>query len=74
MNREEYRFLKMLTFGTYNKLFEVIDEDGIRKPAIRTKKRDVESSPRGEKNRNKESWIVEIDWRLLDRWKPVKEE
>lgn len=37
MNAEQYKFLKMLTFGTYNELFEVIDAEGIRKPAIRTK-------------------------------------
>ena len=73
MNEEQYKFLKMLTFRTYNELFEVVDEDGIRKPAIRTKIRDVESSPKGEKNFNKEFWTVEIDWRLIERWKPVDE-
>lgn len=73
MNAEQYKFLKMLTFGTYNELFEAIDADGIRKPAIRTEIRDVEPSPSGEKNFNKEFWTVEIDWRLIDRWKPVKE-
>ena len=74
MNAAQYRFLKMLTFGTYNELFEVIDADGIRKPAIRTKIRDVEPSPKGEKNLNKEFWTVEIDWRLIDRLKPAKED
>ena len=74
MDAEQYKFLKMLTSGTYNELFEVIDVDGIRKPAIRTKIRDVELSPKGEKNFNKEFWTVEIDWSLIDRWKPVKEE
>ena len=73
MNAEQYKFLKMLTFGTYNELFEVIDADGTRKPAIRTKIRDVEPSPKGEKNFSKELWTVEIDWRLIDRLKPVKE-
>lgn len=74
MNEEQFKFLKMLTFCTYNELFEAIDEDGIRKPAIRTKIRDVEPSPKGEKNFNKEFWTVEIDWRLIDRWKNSKEE
>ena len=74
MNAEQYKFLKMLTFGTYNELFEAIDADGIRKPAIRTKIRDVEPSPKGEKNFSKELWTVEIDWRLIDRCKPVKED
>ena len=74
MNEEQYKFLKMLTFCTYNELFEVIDEDGIRKPAIRTKIRDIEPSQKGEKNFNKEFWTVEIDWSLIDRWKPVNEE
>lgn len=69
MRSEEYKFLRMLTYGTYNELFEVIDADGIRKPAIRTKIRNVEPSPRGDKNFDKEFWTVEIDWRLLDRWK-----
>ncbi len=74
MTEEQYKFLKMLTSGTYNELFEAIDADGIRKPAIRTKIRDVESSPNGEKNFNKEFWTVEIDWRLIERWKQFKEE
>ena len=73
MNAEQYEFLKMLTFGTCNELFEVIDTDGIRKSAIRTKVRDVEPSPKGEKNFNKEFWTLEIDWRLFDRWKTAKE-
>lgn len=73
MNTEQFKFLKMLTSGTYNRLFEVIDADGIRKPAIRTEIRGVEPSPKGEKNFNKEFWTVEIDWRLIDRLKPVKE-
>ena len=73
MNTEQYKFLKMLTFGTFNELFEAIDADGLRKPAIRTKIRDVEPSPKGEKNFSKELWTGEIDWRLIDRWKPVKE-
>lgn len=73
MNEEQYKFLKLLTFGTCNELFEVIDADGIRKPAIRTKIRDVEPSPNGEKNFNKEFWTLEIDWRLINRWKTVKE-
>ena len=74
MNSEQLKFLKMLTFGTYNELFEVIDAEGIRKPAIRTEIRDVEPSPNGEKNFNKELWTVEIDWSLIDRWKLVNEE
>lgn len=74
MNVEQYKFLKMLTFGTYNELFEAIDADGIRRPAIRTKIRDVKPSPKGEKNFNKEFWTVEIDWSLIDRWKTIKEE
>ena len=74
MNAEQYEFLKMLTFGTCNELLEVIDADGIRKPAIRTKIRDVEPSLKEEKNFNKEFWTLEIDWRLISRWKSAKEE
>lgn len=75
MSDEQYKFLQWLTFGTYNELFEVIDDDGIRKPAIMTKIRNVESSPKGDKNFNKELWTLEIDWRLLDSWrqKPEKQ-
>ncbi|MBR2766811.1 hypothetical protein IKD67_01865 [Candidatus Saccharibacteria bacterium] len=67
MSEEEYRFLKWLTFGTYNELFEVIDDDGIRKPAIRTKISNVEASPKGYKNFNCEHWTLEIDWRLVGK-------
>ena len=74
MSDEQYKFLQWLTYGTYNELFEVIDDDGIRKPAIITKIRNVEPSPKGDKNFDKEFWTVEIDWRLLDRWKPTEEE
>ncbi|MEE3357968.1 MAG: hypothetical protein VZR31_07775 [Lachnospiraceae bacterium] len=74
MSDEQYKFLRLITYGTYNELFEVIDVDGIRKPAIRTKIRNVEPSPKGDKNFDKEFWTVEIDWRLLDRWKPTEEE
>lgn len=74
MTEEQYKFLKMLTFFTYNEIFYVIDADGMRKPAIRTKIRDVEPSSNGEKNFNKEFWIVEIDWSLIDKWKPVNED
>lgn len=74
MSNEQYKFLQLLTYDTYNELFEVIDDDGIRKPAILTKVRDVKSSPKREKNFNKEFWTLEIDWRLLDRCKHTKEE
>ena len=73
MSDEQYKFLRLLTFSTYNELFEVIDVDGIRKPAIRTKIRNVEPSPKGDMNLNKEFWTVEIDWRLLDNWKSAEE-
>ena len=69
MSDEQYKLLQWLTYGTYNELFEVIDDDGIRKPAIRSKVRNVELSPKGDKNFNKEVWILEIDWRLLDKWR-----
>lgn len=69
MSDEQYKLLQWLTYGTYNELFEVIDDDGVRKPAIRSKVRNVEPSPKGDKNFNKEVWILEIDWRLLDKWR-----
>lgn len=68
MSDEQYKFLIWLTYGTYNELFEVIDDDGIRKPAIITKIRNVEASPKGGRNFNKEFFTLEIDWRLLERW------
>lgn len=67
MSDEQYKFLIWLTYGTYNELFEVIDNDGIRKPAIITKIRNVEASPKGGRNFNKELFTLEIDWRLLER-------
>lgn len=70
MSDEQYKFLKWLTYGTYNELFEVIDDDGIRKPAIRTEMcRDVWAPPKGDKNFNVEEYLMTIDWRLLDRWR-----
>lgn len=54
MSDEEYKFLRMLTYGTYNELFEVIDVDGIRKPAIRTKIERVEPSPNSAERRKNE--------------------
>lgn len=64
-----YKFLRLLTYGTYNELFEVMDIDMKFKPAITTKLVKVNPSPKGEKNFNKELWSVEIDWRLLDSYK-----
>ena len=74
MSDDLYKFLRFLTYSTYNELFEIIDIDGIRKPAITTKLVKVDPSPEGEKNFDKELWSVEIDWRLLDKYKPSKEE
>ena len=69
MSDEMYKFLRLLTYGTYNELFEVMDIDMKFKPAITTKLVKVNPSPKGEKNFNKELWSVEIDWRLLDSYK-----
>ena len=61
MSDEMYKFLSLLTYGTYNELFEVMDIDMKFKPAITTKLIKVNPSPEGEKNFDKELWSVEID-------------
>ena len=69
MNNDMYKLLRFFTYSTYNELFEVMDIDMKFKPAITTKLIKVNPSPKGDRNFNKELWSVEIDWRLLDRYK-----
>lgn len=66
MNSDRYSFLKLLTHSTYGEFYEVLDYDGIRKPAIEVKIMDVSSSPKGAENANRETYRVIIDWRLLN--------
>ena len=64
MTKEELKLIRMLFYECGGNYFEVIDEDGIRKPAIRTYLADVEA-PTKEHGFDKEIWKVEISWRLL---------
>lgn len=65
MNTDEKKLLKMLFYDTGGEFFEVIDKDGIRKPAITTFLSDAQVENGGF---NEEIWTVKINWRLLARW------
>lgn len=67
MSREEAKLIRMLFYECGGNYFEVIDDDGLRKPAIRTYLADVES-PTKEHGFDKEIWKVEISRRLLVKW------
>lgn len=67
MKPEEKRLLKMLFYDAGGRFFEVIDKDGLRKPAIETHLADVER-PTKEHGFDEEVWTVKINWRLLDKW------
>ena len=70
MSNDEIRLLKMLFYDTGGRFYEVIDKDGIRKPAITTYLSDVKIEDGGF---NEEIWTVTVNWRLLDKWiKEVK--
>ena len=66
MNKDEEKLLRMLFYGSGGSYFEVIDEDGIRKPVIRTKLVDVER-PTKEHGFDREMWEIDISWRLLSK-------
>lgn len=65
MSRDEEKLLKMLFYDTGGRFYEVIDKDGIRKPAITTYLSDVHIEDGGF---NEEIWTVQINWRLLAKW------
>lgn len=45
--------------------YEVVDDGGIRKPAVKVSRQEVlDENPAG----NKERFEVEIDWRLFNKW------
>lgn len=67
MTEEEEDLLRMLFYECGGNYFEVIDDDGIRKPAIRTYLADVEK-PSKENGFDREIWTVNISWRLLAKW------
>lgn len=64
MSRDEEKLLRMLFYGNGGRYFEVIDDDGIRKPVIETYLADV-VPPTKEHGFDKEIWKVTISWRLL---------
>lgn len=67
MSKDEEKLIRMLFYECGGSYFEVVDEDGIRKPAIRTYLADVDK-PTKEHGFDKEIWKVEISWRLLAKW------
>lgn len=72
MKPEEKRLLKMLFYDTGGRFFEVVDKDGLRKPAIETQLADA-LPPTEEHGFDEEIWNVKINWRLLDKWFGGKE-
>lgn len=64
MNKYELKLLKMLFYDRGGEFFEVIDEGGIRKPAITTCLSDAQIENGGF---NEEIWTVKINWRLIAR-------
>lgn len=62
---EKDLILGLFYFFGGGECYEVIDDDGIRKPAVKAIKQDVlDEDPDG----NKERFEVTIDWRLFKRW------
>lgn len=62
---EKDLFLGLFYFFGGGSCYEVIDDDGIRKPAVKVFRQEViDEDPAG----NKEKFEVEIDWRLFRRW------
>lgn len=67
MTTEEEKLIRQLFYECGGNFYEVIDDDGIRKPAITTYLADVEK-PTKKHGFDKEIWKVEISWRLLAKW------
>lgn len=65
MSKIEEKLLKMLFYDMGGRFYEVIDKDGIRKPAITTELLDVHIEGGGF---NEETWTVQVNWRLLNKW------
>lgn len=67
MSKNEEKLLRSLFYGAGGGYYEVIDNDGFRKPAIRTWLADTEKSTK-EHGFDREIWCVSISWRLLAKW------
>lgn len=62
---EKDLFLQLFYFFGGGSCYEVIDDDGIRKSAIKaTHQETLDEDPEG----NRERYQVDIDWRLFRRW------
>lgn len=58
-------FMGLFYFFGGGECYEVVDDDGIRKRAVKAVKQEVlDEDPDG----NKERFEVIIDWRLFQRW------
>lgn len=58
-------FMGLFYFFGGGECYEVVDDDGIRKSAVKAVKQEVlDEDPDG----NKERFNVTIDWRLFKRW------
>lgn len=68
---KEIEFLKMLSDADYVEMFEVIDYDGIRKPAVRA---NTMPSSFSDPVHDIKSIRLTVDWRLLNKWQDESEE
>ena len=68
---KEIEFLEMLSDADYVEMFEVIDDDGLRKPAVRA---NTMPSSFNDPVHNIINIHLTVDWRLLDKWEDQSEE
>lgn len=66
----EVEFLKMLSEADYVEMFEVIDDDGIRKPAVRA---NTMPSSFSDPVHDIKNIRLTVDWRLLNKWQDESE-
>lgn len=68
---KEIEFLEILSDADYVEMFEVIDDDGIRKPAVRA---NTMPSSLSDPVHNIINIRLTVDWRLLNKWQDESEE
>ena len=61
---DDFRAFRMIFYGGGGDYYHTVDEDGLRRPAVRTKLKEVVQETEGAITR----WEVEIDWKLLKAW------
>ena len=68
---KEIEFLEMLSGADYIEMFEVIDDDGIRKSAVRA---NTMPSSLIDPVHDIKNIRLTVDWRLLNKWQDKSEE